>query len=1462
MSEKHIGIDVGSTTVKIAIIDPADQKLLYAKYERHNAEQAKKVQELLRDAHLRYPNDTFTIAFCGSAGHTFATLVQAHFIQEVVANTVAVKKLYPQTRVAIELGGQDAKVIFFEYDETRNQLAVHDMRMNGSCAGGTGAFIDQVSELLNIKTEEFNTYASRGNTLYEISGRCGVFAKTDIQPLLNQGVSKEDIALSAFHALAKQTIGGLAQGMQIKPKVIFEGGPLTFNPRLVEVFKQRLVLEDDDIIIPDHPETIVAYGAALSVASMFADQENRYDREVADTCLEERIHHALLEEDTTDLAFFKDDTERDDFFKRHQMGQIPPLDLGQGQIVKAYIGIDAGSTTSKFILLNEDEQPIYSYYTHNKGEPLNMIIQGFKDLREVFEKKGARLEVLGVGTTGYGENLFAKAFSADYHNVETVAHARAAQKYAPEVRFILDIGGQDMKAISLNEGIVSEIVLNEACSAGCGSFVETYAGSLGVPVQDIANLAFNAKQPSRLGSRCTVFMNSSIITEQKNGKSSADILAGICRSIIDNVFTKVVRISNWSKLGSNIMVQGGTFKNDAVLRAMEQYIGREVVRSPYPGEMGAIGIALLTKQYMQTKQHQTGEEKKTSFIGLENLDGFAYKKSSGVICRLCGNNCARTIIEFSDGKSYVTGNRCEKGEVTGDLHDQDVRNEIKRIAEKDQSIPDMMVLQEQLLCKEYPHQTYVPAKDTTIGLPRALEFWNSMPFWRTLFSSLGFKVVLSEPSSYHLFDRSLAYIPSDTVCFPAKLVHGHIEDLCDKHVDRIFFPQMSENSVENSSAEGSFYCAIVNGYSMVASMSNETVERYGISIDHPLFHWVSKHLKEKQICDYFEKTFGIERKTTTKAILQANRIFELYREELQAAGQKALEQVEKSGRFGVLLSGRPYHVDPLVNHHLSKHFTRMGIAVFTLDSLGSPHDIDLGGVRIETVINYHTRMVEAALQVAKNPSLELVQIVSFGCGHDAIISDEMTRILKETSKKEMLILKVDEGENTGPLNIRIKSFIETIKTKRETGIKATISHVLKEAFPIKFVKADRKNRVIYIPNLSESFSYCIASIIKNSGYSMEPLPLAGKAAIEAGKRYVHNDICYPAQVNIGEFLCQLQAGKIDPDHAALGIAKNCKECRAGQYPALARKALDDAGYPTIPIITTGEDQKDMHPGFRFNMSHQWHILWGLTFIDALEKMRHRIRPYEQNAGETDAVFTEHTQALLDVIKQRKHKSMALFKTAIQAFNAIPITNEKRRPRVGITGEILMNYHPTANGNIEKYFEHNGMETVTPNMHDFFRLNPYVEKIMSKQGNLPNPIGSFLLSDITGKLFDGVYNRINREMKAFRFDIGYSNIAHLADNVKGLLDITYRGGEGWKLPAEILEMAKDGVNSFVILQPFGCLPNHITGRGFTKPMKKLMPHLQILSLDYDPDTSFANIENRLQMLIINAREREKADKKEA
>ncbi|MDR0321837.1 MAG: acyl-CoA dehydratase activase [Treponema sp.] len=1458
----HIGIDVGSTTVKAVVIQSDTKEVLFSRYERHNACQSEKVRVFLQDIFSKYPQEQFRLAFCGSGGRTIAEVLHASYIQEVVANSIAVRTFYPQAKVAIELGGQDAKIVFFYHDKATNRLAAGDMRMNGSCAGGTGAFIDEMASLLRTPVEKFDALAAKGTQVYDISGRCGVFAKTDIQPLLNQGGLLEDIALSTFHAIAKQTIGGLAQGLEIHPPVVFEGGPLTFNPTLIRVFAERLGLKEPEIIVPPNAELFIAFGAALSINEMFQNEEMRFSPEAALTTLSMYREIVAGNSFTQNLNFFNSEGERDDFAARHKMQTINKNASGlqRGETLRVYMGLDAGSTTTKFVLIDENENVVDCFYSPNKGEPLKVIKQALMDMYKKYQDAGINLEVLALGTTGYGELLFDKALGADFHTVETVAHAAAAQKYIPGVSFILDIGGQDMKAINISNGIVTNITVNEACSSGCGSFLETFAETLHIPVDKIAEIAFNAKNPARLGSRCTVFMNSTIITEQKNGKQADDIMAGLCRSIVENVFTKVVRISNTAQLGDKIVVQGGTLKNDAVLRALEQYLGKSIVRSPFPGEMGAIGIALLTKRHIAehgyTSPHGTGE--RSRFIGFEAIKDFDYTQEANVICPFCSNNCNRTLVRFSkspqgtEGLTWVTGNRCERGELVGDPNDPALREEVNKRTQIMNSVPDMVKIRDELVFKDYPFTQLLPSKDITIGIPRVLDFWRNMPFWKVFWGALGFKTKISARSSRKLYEKGIQYVASDTVCFPAKLVHGHIEDLIEKKVDRIFFPQINRLPPDNPERFSTFTCPVLKGYPLSIRFSNNPEEKHNIPFDTPICHWFSKRDQDFQLCRYMRQTFNIPEKTVLSAIKQGENALEDFNRAMTDNGKKIIDDVTRKGDFAVVIAGRHYQYDEHINHNLSRYFTSIGIPVLTLDSLPNLKEVPLGKSRVEITNNNHARLLSGAIVAAEHPALEYVDIFNFGCGHDAVYTDEITRIMDEISGKSPLILKMDESEIAGPLRIRVRSFIETVMIRRKK-----VTHNAKplgDPYPVKLNKTD-KQKVILIPNVSRAFCLIVSSALVNDGYRAEPLPMAGAEAIAMGKKYVHNDMCLPAQIVIGEAILTLKSGKYDPNNTVIGTGKVLCDCRLSNYMPLARKALDEAGFPQVPVITTDMfDLKNAHPGMNFTPITYSNVVWSIIQADALEFLRRRIRPYELQKGQTDKVVDKAFKEISEGLAKRGlFGTIKPFKRAIKELCKVRYDRSKLKEQVFMQGEYLLTFHPASNLEVEKYLEKNGMEVIFPRMYGIYRhlfLNHTLCEM--KQFKVKHSLYDNLFAKVGSKFMDFAVKHTDRIAKMhplYESDVTLEEVAKLSDHI---MHHSILSGESFLIAADILHYAAKGIRSFAILQPFGCLPNHICGRGIIKRIKEQHPDIQILPLDYDPDVSFANIENRLQMLIMNAR----------
>ena len=1505
-STYHLGIDVGSTTAKAVVFDPLAQRVLFSRYVRHNAHQVETVATLLRTVAKEFPGCSFRLVACGSGGTTIADALGVPFVQEVVANSLAVRRDHENVRCAIELGGQDAKMVFFERDEKSGATTVADMRMNGSCAGGTGAFIDEMAALLKVPVEQFDALAARGQSVHQVSGRCGVYAKTDIQPLLNQGVSKEDLALSSFHAIAKQTIGGLAQGLDIHPPVIFEGGPLTFNPTLVRVFAERLELAEDDIVIPQNPETIVALGAALAADELFADNENCLIADLLDAADILDRAAASPAPSTRGTAYFASDEERAAWEVSHALAPQTPPDPIPGSTVRAYLGIDSGSTTTKFALVSPDGKLVDSFYAPNEGEPLDVARTALIALRNRYRAAEATLDILGVGTTGYGELMFAKAFGADYHTVETVAHARAAEACVPDASFVLDIGGQDMKALWLDGGIITDIVVNEACSSGCGSFLENFASSLNIPVENIAQAAFSSTNPAVLGSRCTVFMTSSIVSEQRCGKTPADIMAGLCRSIIENAFTKVIRISNLESLGKKVVVQGGTFLNDAVLRALEQHIGREVTRAPYPGLMGAIGIALLTQEHLEGARRERGEvaasledtdatngerePARASAFSLDALDAFSYTQESNLICPFCANHCNRTRITFANGDSWVTGNRCPRGEVVGDPKDKSIRDQVKRIAAAVDSVPNLFDVREKLLFRDWPCAPHPTPQNTVIGMPRVLSMWEYAPFWTTLFRSLGFTVKLSRPSTRAMYEHGLSAVSSDTVCFPAKLVHGHVRDLADQGVDRIFMPSVTTVTSENTSKTSQSMCAVVKGYPIVMRNSDNPEKRFGIPFDAPLFHWLSQKDRDRQLTEYLTREFSLDTASIRQAIDAADAAQKTFKTELAREGERIFDQVKREGSFAVVLASRPYQNDDLVNHELPRAFTELGIPVICADAVPHVNDVDLSRSRLDVVNNFHARMLGSAVIAAGSPHLEYVQLVSFGCGHDAYLSDEIIRLMHLAGPKAPLILKVDESDIQGPLRIRVRSFIETIRLRRKKAEneKASDREVaappaatpeasastptttqaaatpapqtrkrareLPDPYPQKFTKADRQDKVVLIPNTSHAFCRLMSVAFESQGLRTVPLEIGREEAIRLGKQYVHNDICFPAQIVIGEALAALRSGKYDPDKVAVGTGKYIGDCRLTHYEALLRKALDDAGYPQVPIITNDDvDSHNVHPGFKMNVSSALKVAFTLPMIDALEELLHKMRPYETEPGAADRAFDEALDLLMEGLRGKSLRSLKRgFSQAIDMMKKVPYDRTHRKPQVLIVGEYLLNFHPGANHDVELYLERNGLEVIEARMTDVIRKTYFYQHAQEKEYRVTRPIKEKAWHAVADNVFDVAHNVCDSIACAHPL---YEPPCRMPDLVRAsdpIIHHTFDAGEGVLIPGEILHHAAQGCTSFLILQPFGCLPNHVVGRGIAKRLKELYPQANILPLDYDPDVSFANIENRLQMLILSAK----------
>ena len=971
----RVGIDIGSTTIKCVVINDKEE-MIYKDYMRHKSSITKSLISLIDGVKKEFNGEKMYFNFTGSAGMLLAKDIGIQFTQEVISATKAIKNQDREIDCCIELGGEDAKIIFFDGNNV-------EQRMNGTCAGGTGAFIDQMATLLDIDSPGLNELAKTYEKIYPIASRCGVFAKSDIQPLLNQGANHPDIAVSVYQAIVNQTIAGLSQGRKIRGNVAFLGGPLTFASELRKRFIESLGLEN--VLVPENGEVFVAYGAALNAEETYMTIEELFDLVVKYDSIEHKKVKKTLG------ALFNTKQEFTEFQERHNKHKVEETDIKTYQ-GNAYLGIDAGSTTTKLILLSEDNKILYYFYSHNKGNPIDMVK---KALYEIYELKNDKTFIKGSFSTGYGEDLIKYAFNLDGSEVETICHYKAASYFNKDVDFIIDIGGQDMKCFKIGNGVITSIILNEACSSGCGSFLETFSTSLGYEIKDFAELALESRHPVDLGSRCTVFMNSGVKQAQAEAAKTEDISAGLAYSVVKNALYKVIRTVDVERdLGKNIIVQGGTFYNNAVLRAFEKELDFEVVRPNIAGLMGAFGAALIAKE---------NKVEKTTILNKDDLDNFTYTTKKAV-CRKCNNYCGLTINIFKDRK-YISGNRCEKGAGLSTNKDK---------------IPNLY------LYKYDKIMSYKSDKNkdykATIGIPLILNMYENIPFWFTFFDYLDYEIVYSDRSNKAIYELGQDSIPSDTVCYPAKIAHGHIENLITKKVDYIFYPNMPFNFIEKDYRDNEYNCPVVAFYPEVigANMENLDLKTY---LD-PYLSLNKKRVFIRNVLKSYEKVNKIPIKKAMKAYDKALEAYVNYRQDVLNQGQIALDYAKERNMNIILLAGRPYHIDPEINHGIPKLLQSLGVVVLSEDSVNTLADQEL--VKVLNQWTYHTRLYDSAKFICTVPNSNLIQLISFGCGLDAITSDEVKEILEKQGKIYTGI-KIDEVNNLGTANIRIRSLLSTMK---------------------------------------------------------------------------------------------------------------------------------------------------------------------------------------------------------------------------------------------------------------------------------------------------------------------------------------------------------------------------------------------------------------------------------------------------
>lgn len=1397
----HIGIDVGSTTVKVVVLDDS-LKLVYSRYQRHLSDIKGTLEEVLFEAYEKFKDYRATIMITGSGGMSLAKFLGVPFLQEVIAGTKAIQTYYPQTDVVIELGGEDAKIMYLNDGV--------DQRMNGTCAGGTGSFIDQMATLLQTDAIGLNEMAKSYKTIYPIAARCGVFAKTDIQPLLNEGAAKEDIAVSVLQAVVIQTISGLACGRPIKGRVAFLGGPLFFLSELRKRFIKTLDLSKEQIIFPENSQLFIAIGAALSsVGSKNTSFGTMYNK-LKDL-------DSISRGETNRLVpLFKSEEEYEKFEARHNKHTISKRELKSFE-GNCYLGIDAGSTTTKAALINDKGELLYTYYGSNEGSPLKSTVRILKELYGIMPPKA---KLVNSTVTGYGEALIKTALNIDIGEIETVAHYKAAKFFCPDVDFILDIGGQDMKCLKIKDGVIESILLNEACSSGCGSFLETFAKSLNISIEEFSKQALHARNPVDLGSRCTVFMNSRVKQAQKEGATVGEISAGLSYSVIKNALFKVIKVRNPKELGKKIVVQGGTFYNDAVLRSFELLSEREVIRPDIAGIMGAFGAALIAHEnYIKGNNTQILNEEQ-----LNNLN----VKTDMSRCGLCANNCLLTINRFGNGGKHVSGNRCERG---------------AGVNTQKNKIPNLFKQKYKRLFSYIPLDT-LNAKRGIIGIPRVLNMYEDYPFWFTFFTELGFRVELSSRSSKQLYEKGIETMPSESVCYPAKLVHGHIMELVEKGIDVIFYPCIASEVKEQKNADNHFNCPIVTSYPEVIKNNMDILREKNIIFLKPFLPFDNKKRLAKRLFEEL-KLFRISEQEICEAVNKAQQEQESFKSYIRKAGEDTLKTIRELGIKGVVLSGRPYHIDPEINHGIPDLINGLGMAVLTEDSIAHLGEVERP-LRVIDQWTYHSRLYAAASYVATQQDLELVQLNSFGCGLDAVTTDQVQEILNGNSKI-YTALKIDEGNNLGAARIRLRSLKAAVLERDKNGFK--LKKLDNKYKRVIFTKEMKKRHTILSPQMSPIHFEFLEEAFKYSDYNIVVLPSVDKKAVDEGLKYVNNDACYPAILVIGQLIEALKSGAYDLHNTSVIISQTGGGCRATNYIGFLKKALKDAGYEKIPVLSLNAFGMEKNPGFKLSLPLLNRIIMGMVYGDLLMRVLYRTRPYEKIKGSANQLYrkwAEKCKKDLRLANKKVYKNNIW--SIVRAFDELELKDELK-PKVGLVGEILVKFHPTANNSIVDVVEAEGAEAVMPDLIDFFLYSTY--GLIYKSKYLSGSKASRIIAEAAIAAMEFYRKSYKEAVASSKRFTPPKSIKEIAKGASSVVDLGHQTGEGWFLTGEMVELIESGVKNIVCMQPFACLPNHVTGKGMMKELKRSYPGTNIVAIDYDPGASEVNQLNRIKLMMSAA-----------
>ena len=1391
------GIDVGSTTVKAVLLDE-NRNPIFERYCRHHAKTQETLAEILKEARKTLGSCRLQCAITGSGGMGLGKALDIPFIQEVAAVADALKQKAPQTDVAIELGGEDAKIIYF--------TGGLEERMNGVCAGGTGSFIDQMASLLQTDAPGLNEEAAHYQVIYPIAARCGVFAKSDIQPLINDGASRADLAASVLQAVVNQTISGLACGKPIRGHVAFLGGPLHFLPELRNAFIRTLKLTDETAIVPENSHLFAAHGAALNAGEA---KEREIDDFIDALSRGMVLNQALQRME----PLFADHLAYHAFTVRHEKARVKRADLS-AYAGAAYLGIDAGSTTTKMALIGSDGELLWTYYANNQGNPLKTAVGALGELEEQLPDTAY---IARACSTGYGEELMKSAFCLDEGEVETIAHVTAAQFFDPAADCVLDIGGQDMKCIRLKNGSVDTIQLNEACSSGCGSFLENFAASMGYTAQGFAAQALFATDPLDLGTRCTVFMNSNVKQAQKEGASIQDISAGLAYSVIRNALFKVIKLTDAVQLGEHVVVQGGTFYNQAVLRAFEKISGREAVCPDIAGIMGAFGAALIARR------HADGA--KSSMLPLDQIRNLQWKTST-THCGGCENRCMLTINIFPGGRRHITGNRCEKGlgqAASGEKGPNIAAYKLRRM---------------------FDYDSPETAPRGEIGIPRVLNIWENYPFWHTFFTKLGFSVRLSPVSGRALYSLGIESIPSESECYPAKLSHGHVQWLINQGIKTIFHPCVFYEYQETEQAQNHFNCPIVCAYPENLKNNVEDVTDGRVRYIRPFLAFTDEKTAADRLVRLCREEWGISTKETREAVHAAWQEQRQAKEDVRREGEKALRWMAEHQRKGIVLAGRPYHIDPEIHHGIPDMIASYGLAVLTEDSVPASFSA-VRPLRANDQWVYHSRMYTAAQFVSTRDDLELIQLNSFGCGLDAVTTDQVCEIL-EQSGKMYTVLKIDEVNNLGAARIRVRSLLSAMRMRQEQGI-------LPDAAPAAyerrtFTKAMfNQGYTILAPNMSPIHFEYLVPVFEKHGYHLVMLQNDGRSIVDTGLKYVNNDACYPSILTVGQMMEAVLSGQYDPDRLALIITQTGGCCRASNYVGFIRRALEKAGLSQIPVISLNFNGIEKNEGFHPSLLMLADAGKVLVLGDLLMKCVYRVRPYEITPGSADALHEKWKEMIINSISGKEKRGYAdMCRALVRDFDELPIHEDMKKPRIGIVGEILVKYMPLANNHLVEVLEREGAEAVVPDLMDFIYYVLYNQQYKTKHLGT-GPAGKYTsLFGIPGlRAFCKPAAEALRRSRRFKPPMPIEHIAELA---MPILSVGNQYGEGWFLCGEMAELLEDGVSGIVCIQPFGCLPNHVVGKGVIKQLKKKYPHANIAAVDYDPGASEVNQLNRIKLML--------------